>query len=272
MTADDLADLAPGRPSRAPAVSEPRAVPRQWLPHQHGAWAMLAVPFLLGIAASSASPWHVVLGAASVLGYLTSATAQSWLRARRRGPFTLPLGVYGALFGVLGVALIVAFPALLATLAVLGPTTGLIVAGARPGTRRDLANSLAQVAQALVLVPAAALVSGAFAPERVAVAIAVAGAYLLGTLLVVRSVLRERNNAYFQRLSLAFHLLLIAAAALLGPVWIVLAAGLAARAAALPWWVRRAGGTPRPVRPVHVGAVEAVAAVAVVVAGFLALP
>lgn len=272
MTTEDLADLAPGRPPRAPAVPGPRSAPRQWLPRQHGAWAMLAVPFLLGIAASSASPWQIVLGAASVVGYLASATAQSWLRARRRDPFTLPLGVYGALFGVLGVALVLAFPALLAALVVLGPTTLLIVAGARPGTRRDLANSLAQVVQALVLVPSAALVSGAFVPERVAAAIAVAAAYLLGTLLVVRSVLRERNNASFQRLSLAFHVVLIAAAALLGPVWIALAAGLAARAAALPVWVRRAAGTARPVRPVHVGAVEAVAAVAVVLVGFLAPP
>ena len=233
---------------------------------------MLAVPFLIGIAASTPSPWQLVLAVASVAGYLTSATGQAWLRARRRDPFTVPLVAYGAVFGVLGVALVVAFPALLATLVVLGPTTALIVAGAKPGTRRDLANSLAQAVQALVLVPSAAWVSGTFDLGRTAIATGVGAAYLLGTVLVVRSVLRERNSGSFAALSVGFHAVLAVLAAPLGPAWIVLALGLTARAAALPYTARRMAGTPRPLKPVHVGAVEAVASIAVVVVAHLALP
>jgi hypothetical protein len=249
-----------------------RPATRQWLPHQHGAWAMLAVPFVLGIAASRPGPWHLVLAATSVLGYLASATGQPWLRARRRDAFIVPLVVYGAGFGVLGLALVVAFPALLATLVVLGPTTALIVAGAKPGTRRDLVNSLAQSGQAVVLVPAAAWVSGAFDPARAAIATAVGAAYLLGTVLVVRSVLRERNSSAFTALSVGFHAVLAVPALLLGPVWVLLAVGLALRAAALPTLARRQAGTHRPLKPVHVGAVEAVASIAVVLVAFAALP
>lgn len=255
-------------------VGAPRATvaARQWMPHQHGAWAMLAVPFLLGVAASAPGPWQIVLAAASVLGYLASATGQAWLRARRRDPFTVPLAVYGAVFGVLGLVLAVAFPALLAGLVVLVPTTALIVAGAKPGTRRDLANSLAQAVQALVLVPAAAWVSGAFDPTATVIATAVGAAYLLGTVIVVRSVLRERNSVGFAAFSVAFHAVLIVPAALLGPEWALLATALAVRAAALPMAARRMAGTARPLRPVHVGAVEGVASVAVVLVAFLALP
>lgn len=255
---------APGSRGAAPA--------RIWMPHQHGAWAMLALPFLLGIAASTPSPWQLALAIASVAGYLASATGQAWLRARRREPLTLPLAVYGAVFGVLGLALVIAFPPLLATLVVLAPTTALIVAGAKPGTRRDLANSLAQAVQAVVLVPSAAWVSGAWDPTVVAIASGVAAAYLLGTVLVVRSVLRARNSTSFTALSVGFHAVLVAPALLLGPLWVVVALGLTARAAALPWAGRRLAGTPRPLRPVHVGIVEMVASTAVVLAGFVALP
>lgn len=249
-----------------------RAAVRQWLPHQHGAWAMLAVPFLYGVAASEPGPWQVLLAATSVLGYLASATGQGWLRARRRDAYTLPLVVYGAGFCVLGLALLVAFPALVATLVVLGPTTALIVAGARPGTRRDLVNSLAQAVQAVVLVPSAAWVSGAFDPARTLVATAIAAAYLLGTVLVVRSVFRERDSTAFTALSTGLHAVLAIPALLLGPLWVLLALGLATRAAALPSAARRMAGTARPLRPIHVGVVEIVTSVAVVAVAFLALP
>jgi hypothetical protein len=241
------------------------------MPHQHGAWAMLAVPFLLGIAASAPGPWQLVLAAASVIGYLASATGQSWLRARRREPFTVPLVAYGIVFGALGLALVAVFPALLWTLLVLGPTTALILAGAKPGTKRDLVNSLAQAVQALVLVPAAAWVSGAFDPATTAIATGVGAAYLLGTVLVVRSVLRERDNLRFSALSISFHAVLIVPALLLGPAWAALATGLTVRAAALPYAARRLAGTPKPLRPAQVGAVEAVASVAVVLVAFATL-
>jgi hypothetical protein len=263
---------APAEPGSAALTSVRPAVARQWLPHQHGAWAMLAVPFLLGVAASAPGPWQLVLAVASVLGYLASATGQSWLRARRREALPLPLAVYAVGFGVLGLALAVAFPALLLALVGLAPTTALIVAGARPGTRRDLANSVAQALQAVVLVPAAAWVSGAFDPLSTAVATAVGTAYLLGTVLVVRSVLRERNSRSFTAVSAGFHAALLVPALVLGPAWVALAAGLTARAVALPEIARRRARTPKPLKPAQVGAIEAIASIAVVLVAFLALP
>jgi len=263
---------APAEPGSAALTSVRPAVARQWLPHQHGAWAMLAVPFLLGVAASAPGPWQLVLAVASVLGYLASATGQSWLRARRREALPLPLAVYALGFGVLGLALAVAFPALLLALVGLAPTTALIVAGARPGTPRDLANSVAQALQAVVLVPAAAWVSGAFDPLSTAVATAVGTAYLLGTVLVVRSVLRERNSRSFTAVSAGFHAALLVPALVLGPAWVALAAGLTARAVALPEIARRRARTPKPLKPAQVGAIEAIASIAVVLVAFLALP
>ena len=243
-----------------------------WLPHQHGAWAMLAVPLMIGVAVSRPAPGHLLLAATAVAGYLASATGQAWLRARRRDALARPLAVYLGTLAVLGLGLVIAWPALLAGAVILIPTSALVVAGARPGTRRDLVNSLAQAAQALVLVPSAAEVAGAFEPARVAVATLIAGAYLGSTVLVVRSMLRERDNTAFARASTGYHLALIVAGILLGPAWVILAVGLAVRAAALPVIGRRRAAAGRALKPVHLGTVEMVAAVAVVLVAFLAAP
>lgn len=231
---------------------------------------MLAVPFLLGIAASRPDPWQLVLAVTAVTGYLTSALVQVRLRSRLGDGSLVPLLAFGVLFTVSGLALSVAHPAVLAGLAVLVPASAITLGGARPGIRRDLANSLAQVAQALVLVPAAALFSGAFDGGPVVAATLVAAAYLVGTVLVVRSVIRERDNRAFAAASIGFHGALVVGALVFLPlVYALLAAALTARAAALPAIQRHWHGTQRPLRPVQIGVVEMIAALAVVLVAFV---
>ncbi len=248
-----------------------RAAPARalWFPRQHGAWAMLAVPLLLGIAATTPSPWHLLLALAALAGYLAAATAQAWLRSRRRPSFVPSLAVYGGTFAVAGLVLLAAFPALALSAVVVVPAGALVIGGARPGTRRDLANSLAQTAIALVLVPAAAYVSGAWESEAVVRATLVAAGYLAGTVLVVRSVIRERGNRGFVALSVGFHAAFLALAAVALPwPYAAFAAGLLARAIVLPLVERRRAGSPRPLRPIQVGIVEIVASTLLVVLAF----
>jgi hypothetical protein len=264
---------APGGASPRPgaATAADAGAPRSlWFPHQHGAWAMLAVPLLLGVAASRPDPWQLVLAAAAVAGYLFSATWQAWSRARRRPSYLLSLRVYGTVFGLLALLLVVSHPATLVAAAVVVPAAVITILGARPGARREIGDSVAQVVEALVLTPVAAYVSGAFDPPTVAVYTAIAAAYLVGTILVVRSVIRERGNTAFAVGSAGFHAALVVPAAIWLPAtYAVVALALTARAIALPLVQRRLAGTPRPLRPVQVGAVEAVASLAVVVVAFV---
>ncbi|MFH1474782.1 MAG: YwiC-like family protein [Chloroflexota bacterium] len=253
---------------RAPDPVAPARAP--WFPRQHGAWAMLAVPLLLGVAATAPSPWHLVLGVAAVAGYLAAATAQAWLRARRRPTFLPSLALYGGVFATAGGLLLVAFPALLLATVVVVPASALVIGGARPGTPRDLVNSLAQTAIALVLAPAAALLSGAWEADTVLRATLVAAGYLVGTVLVVRSVIRQRGRLGFTAFSVAFHAALTVGAAVILPwAYAACAAGLTARAIGLPIVERRRAGTARPLRPVHVGIVEIVASTVLVVIAFV---
>lgn len=226
---------------------------------------MLATPLLLGVAASQPAAWQAVVSVAAVSGYLVSSMAQAWLRARRSPTYHRRLALFGTIFGVSGLALVLAWPALLATLIVLLPATVVTLGGARPGTPRDLVNSLALVAQAVVLVPVTAWVSGAWGAAAVAAMTIVAAAFLVGEVLVVRSVLRERGNTRFAVLSLGYHAILVAAAFLaLPPAYAVLALILLLRAALLPALQRRWATTSHPLRPVQVGMLELVASGALV--------
>ncbi len=244
---------------------------RLWIPRQHGAWAMLLLPVLLGVAASTPHAWQLAVAAIALAAYLASATAQTWSRSRRPAEYRLPIAAYGSVAAVLTLLLLVRFPELAIAGLVVVPTGIIVFRGAQPGTRRDLANSLLQVAQSLVLVPVTAWVSGDWDPARVAAYTGVAAGYQLGVVLVVRSVLRERGNRSFAALAAGFHAALIVVAALWLPLpYPILAAGLTARAAALPVVQRRLTGGPHPLRPVHVGVVEIVASLAVVLVGFTA--
>jgi len=249
-----------------------RRTARLWLPHQHGAWAMLALPILVGIAASRFVPGQLLLAVAAVAAYLASATLQAWLRARRRPSYLPSIVVYGAATTLLGAPLLLIEPRLVLAAFVVVPAGALTLAVARPGTPRELALSLAHVAQASVLVPAAMLLAGETNAWVLGAATAIAAAEMAGSVLAVRSVIRERDNVGFAVRSVGYHAAITLAAAVFLPwAYAALGALLTARAAALPLAWRRLASTGRGLRPVHVGLVEAVASIALV-AVTLAIP
>jgi hypothetical protein len=103
-------------------------------------------------------------------------------------------------------------------------------------------------------------------------ATAIVAAEMAGSVLVVRSVIRERDNVGFAARSVGYHVVITLAAAVALPwAYAALAAFLTARAAALPLARRRLAETRRGLRPVHVGVIEAVASIALVAVA-LAVP
>lgn len=242
----------------------------RWIPRQHGAWALLAVPFVLGVVASRPTPWQGLLAVAAVSAYLASSALLDWTRSRR-GAYLQPAFAFGTLFAMAGLALIVVAPAL-ARLAVVAAAAAAVALGASlAGHPRSLVASLAQVAQALVLVPAAALVAGSFDSTTVARATLVAGGYLVSSVLVVRSMIRARGDRTFLTLSIGYHVAAaLTAAWLLPAAYAVLALALAARAVILPALQVRLAEGPHRLRPIHLGMVEIAASLALVAAVLVA--
>jgi hypothetical protein len=226
------------------------------------------VPFLLGIAAGGARPAHLLLAAAAVSAYLCSVPAIEWVRARR-SELLRPAAVFGAVVAASGIMLLTEWPELLLVGAAVAVAAGAAVAVALAGRPKSVVVSLVEVAQAIALVPAVAIISGTLdEPSTLRAAIA-AGIYLLGSVLLVRSMIRARGDARVRAASIAFHAIGVLAAAVLLPwPYAVFAAGLLARAVALPLIQARFDATPRRLRPIHIGVVEIVASVTLVAMAF----
>jgi YwiC-like protein len=241
-----------------------------WIPRQHGAWAMLAVAALLGIAASHFDPRQLVLSVTAVSGYLASSAGLDWIRAHRRA-YLEPVAVFGFVCLASGVPLLVAFPSLAVVGLVVVAGAAVTAGMARLGHPRSLVASLAQAAQAACLVPAMALVAGAASePPTVVRATLVAGLYLAGSVLVVRSMIRERGNRSFRAVSIGYHVgVVIVEAWLLPAPYAVLAAALVLRTAGLPALQDRLAGGPHRLRPIHLGLVEFAASAALATLAFL---
>jgi hypothetical protein len=272
---------APGAPAPVSAPGEPapaRRPERAWrlsIPPQHGAWAFLIVPVLCGFAVAGASAEGWLLLAAWVCAYpvgyylgraLTArARRGSWSRiARRERSRAIPWAVLTA---ALGLPLVLTRPWLLAAAALLAvPWGGGLAIAARRG-ERSLANDLMLVAQAAVAVPLTVAVvagpsalTGDLAGPTLQATVIIA-AYLAGSVLHVKSLIRQAGDVRYHRLNEAWHGALALGAGLADPAWLVGFVPALARSILL-----------RPgMRPAAIGGVEALVAVLVVVAAFLAL-
>lgn len=243
-----------------------------WLPVQHGAWAILALPFITGVILRARHlflEWYLLpLFGLWLSGYLAFNAASLWLKAApgRRPEYLPPLLTYAS------VAL--AFGALTAWLAGPGiwgwaPPYALLLAGALwlAGRRRErvlLGGLLTTSAAGLITLVARFtspldLVASWGSPtvnESVAVAGLVFG-YLFGTVLYVKTMIRERGELAWLNASIGWHAgwTLIAAAlataGVTGRWWPVFFLATTVRS----WWLPRRGAD-RPVPAKTVGFIE----------------
>lgn len=235
------------------------------MPKQHGSWAMIAVPWIVGLViAADAGKLGVakfLLGPAWLLGYLGFNAATLALKAapRRRPNYRQALGTYALSAAVIGAAAVMA-----GGLGVLWwAPVGLALVGlvlwltTHKRERSLLAGVMSVVAGAGVGVVtrfwSPAELAGA-SPAELAV-LGVTTAYFVGTVLVVKTMIRERGARNYLIGSIGYHAVL-----LMTMVALVLAGWLAA-----PWLALgllclvRAIAEPRyagRLKPLHIGLVE----------------
>jgi len=226
---------------------------------------MLAVPFLLGVAASGWSWVHLPLLVAWYGGYLASYNLFAVVHVRRPEQYRIPLLTYGAVTAVAGSVVLLAVPAVAWFALAYAPLLALNVHYARHRSERSLANDLILVAEATLMAPLTYLV-GIGGPQQAdwrlaATAALVSALYLVSTVLHVKTMIRERGNARFRTVSLLWHVIALLVAALVSP-WLAVPFGfLLARALVLPG---------RRVQIRTVGLVELAGTLLVVGFGFLA--
>lgn len=103
------------KPARKPAKGrgKSKASRMGWVPDQHGAWAMVTVPIIIGIYLSGPVWQHALLFFTWIIGYFAFFAAGLWLRSKRRERYWPPVRVYG-IVTLAGLVLLIAFsPAIL---------------------------------------------------------------------------------------------------------------------------------------------------------------
>lgn len=248
-----------------------------WVPNQHGAWAMIIIPWGLGtwlrFHEGRGEAYALVLGLFWLAGYFAFHAASVWLKSRRQRRHLAPVLTYGAVAATLGLATWAIGGLALAWWALpFVPVVVIALALAASRHERALAGGLLTVGAACLMVLVASWESPALVPGNGGTAVALAlvcFGYFSGTVFFVKSMIRERGNPGFLALSVGWHTAVLVAAVVAGALsdfsraWTVFFAVLLVRSLVLPLvgpmreWGRR-------FTPKQVGIAEAVFSVALI--------
>ncbi|MBQ0895204.1 YwiC-like family protein [Micromonospora sp. U56] len=234
---------------------------RRFMPPQHGAWAMLLLPYVVGVALVGPRWPHLPLLGAWLAGYLLSYYAFQAIKTRRPRRFADQLLAYGLGTAPLAATVVLARPAVLWYAPIYAALLAVNVGYAWSRRERALLNDLASVAQSCLLLFIVAAIAE-MSPARVVPAFVTLLLYLVGTVFYVKTMIRERGNARYNRLSVGFHLAALAVAAWLDALLVPVFLLLLIRAGVLP---------ARRLRPAQVGAIEIVCSLLVLVVVLIAL-
>ena len=251
----------PGRARRGPG----------WVPNQHGAWAMLTSPLLVGVLASGFAWVQLPLAAFWFAGYFAFFATSLWLKARRRAKWFPPVRAYAVLTALLGGLVLVMEPALARWAPLFLPPLAIGLYAAAHRRERALLSCLATTAGSALMTVVAYDAGPALDLSSAWLLALVQFLYFAGTVFYVKTVIRERDNVAFRWLSGGFHTValvsvavvfgLVETSSLAWPLELVFAA-LLARAILVP---------PHRPTPKQVGIGEIAATVAVAATSLLAV-
>lgn len=221
---------------------------------------MLIVPFVVGVLDAGPSWRHLPLLFVLLVGYLAFFAAGLWLRSRCKPRYWPPVRAYGILTAAVGLVAVAVEPELLRWAPVFLPLLAVSLwCSWRRADRTLLNDGVTVLAACLMTVVVAgigndsgpgtpALAGLAWLPgadqARTWILAGLLFAYFAGTVLYVKSMIRDRGNRRMYALSVAYHVAVCVPAAAVNPGLGALFVVLAVRAAVVPLrWPGLAPGT-----------------------------
>lgn len=224
---------------------------KQWLPNQHGAWAFVITPVVVGAIVAGPNWLHLLL----LVGWLSAycfnfyigLTVKGWRRADRWSRYRSQQAAYGLVAAACAAGILAVHPKLVALAPVLLVVFAANLWFIRSKNERAWLNDLLGVVAAVLMGWLSAwLGAGELSPRHLLI-IAFVGAYFAGTVWYVKTMIRERGKAGWLLLSRSWQLAVTLLAALLLPWFLLNALPATVRAWLLPG---------RPLSPKQVGFIE----------------
>lgn len=268
-------------PSTPPIMS--RAL-RRWIPDQHGAWAMVLLPAMAGMTLSGATPTQLWLLAAWLLCYFLQFSTARWVKSKFRKRYRRPVLVYGALTAAAGVPFVLLHPEVLAWAPVFAVLLAVSLMASWQRRERSLwANAAAVLATATMATvmplfgehPAAGGAVAGFDVFGMHVPLSREGCYAaaifaftqFGSVLFVKTMIRERGKRSYLRASVIWNIVLTCLGFAAQPTLGAGGATLLARSVVLPLLARN-----RTVGPMVTGLVECATSLMVFASVVYAVP
>lgn len=238
---------------------------RTWIPNQHGAWAMLIAPVAVGALAGGPNPWHLALLLCWLAAFCLNFFASLSIKSRKPKRYARQLLAYAIAVAVFGIPLVVHDVNVLRMLVAAVPAFAVNIGFVLRRNERAWVNDVVGVALAGVVGFGAFLLGSK--PDNDAHAFHAVLAvclYFVGTVVYVKTLIRERGSKGWLQTSYAYHGVLLALT-VAGGWWVaaVVASLLLARAIVVPG----RGWTPK-----RVGLTEIIATLAVAIAALTTLP
>lgn len=266
-----------------------------WMSNQHGAWAMMFVPILVGSLLSGLTwtqalltvTWLVAFFFFGALSLYVKVLSAARTRARSRGRsvretlvtptvrrrlsrYTAALATYGGLAAAGAIALLIVKPSLLWWAIPVGACFAVALWQMWVGNDRSLLARASAIVASQLMAPIAYSLGDSQADwPRMWVATLILALYFVGTIPFVKTMIRERHSSAWLRGSITYHGVLVVIATVASSVgvvswWIAAAAAvLLVRATAFPLWSQHQG---KALRPAAIGITEfAVSAMVVLV-------
>lgn len=200
-----------------------------YVPPQHGAWAFLGLPLVLGFVVAPWTPLLLVLAIAWVGAYPLSYAALGLARAKRPQRFRLPFLVWSAVVLPAAIVLVVWRPWLVWVGLIYAAMFAVNLAYARENNERALVNDFVFVAECSAMVSVTWAVGAGdqswtapaldSVPDDVWILSAVSVLVLVGSTLHVKSLIRERRDRRYARASLVVASLSVPTAIALAAWW-----------------------------------------------------
>lgn len=219
---------------------------RTWIPNQHGAWAFLITPVVVGALAGDPNAWHLLLLLTWLAAYCLNFYASLAIKSRKPKRYQRQLTVYAAATVALGVPLLWHDREVLRLLMFALPAFAVNVWHVLQRNERAWLNDMVGITLAGVVGYGAytlgATPSTTMRAHHAMLVLLATCLYFGGTVIYVKTMIRERGSRTWMHISRVFHAGLVLLAAL-SRTWalVLVALALLARAVVVP----RLGWTPK---------------------------